>query len=220
MRMTASFWSSNSKWLQRQSRDPYVKAAKLQGWRARSAFKLLEMNERRRLLRPGMAVVECGAAPGAWTQVACSQVLRGPPGGNGGVVIGCDLLDIEPVEGAQLIPFADFTEDATQTKILELLCGRRPDLVMSDMAPSACGSHSADHDAIMNLAYSALRFCLTNSAPGADFLCKMWSGARNDVFKSDLERFFKKVHVLKPRSSRGDSSEFFYLATQFKGVKK
>ena len=75
MRMTASFWSSNSKWLQRQSRDPYVKAAKLQGLRARSAFKLLEMNERRRLLRPGMAVVECGAAPGAWTQ-GCTQVLR------------------------------------------------------------------------------------------------------------------------------------------------
>ena len=93
-------------------------------------------------------------------------------------------------------------------------------MVMSDMAPNACGSHSADHDAIMNLAYSALRFCLTNSALGASFLCKMWSGARNDVFKSDLERFFEEVHVLKPKSSRGDSSELFYLATQFKGVKK
>ena len=105
-------------------------------------------------------------------------------------------------------------------KILKLLRWRRPDLVMSDMAPNACGSHSADHDAIMNLAYSALRFCLTNSALGASFLCKMWSGARNDVFKSDLERFFKEVHVLKPKSSREDSSELFYLATRFKGVKK
>ena len=91
---------------------------------------------------------------------------------------------------------------------------------MSDMAPNACGSHSADHDAIMNLAYSALRFCLTNSAPEADFLCKMLSGARNDEFRSDLERFFNEVHVLKPKSSRGESSEIFYLARHFKGVKK
>ena len=98
--------------------------------------------------------------------------------------------------------------------------GRRPDLVMSDMAPNACGSHSADHDAIVNLAYSALRFCLTNSAPGAEFLCKMWSGGKNEAFKSDLERFFGKVQVLKPKSSRTESSEFFYLATGFKGVEK
>ena len=105
-------------------------------------------------------------------------------------------------------------------KILELLGGREPDLVMSDMAPNACGSHSADHDAIVNLAYSALRFCLTNSAPGADFLCKMWSGDRNKAFKSDLEKFFGKVHALKPRSSRTESSEFFYLAMGFKGLEK
>ena len=91
---------------------------------------------------------------------------------------------------------------------------------MSDMAPNACGSHGTDHDAIMNLAYSALRFCLTNSAPGADFLCKMWSGARNDEFKSQLERFFREVHVLKPKSSRVESSEFFYLARKFKGIEK
>ncbi len=208
--------ASSSAWLRRQENDPYVAAAKAAGYRARSAYKLIEIDDKCGLLkRPDMAVVECGAAPGAWTQVACERI-RGD-----GIVVGCDLLSIEPVDGAILFPGRDFTDRSTQLDILKALDGRTPDLVMSDMAPNASGTHSFDHDAIVKLAYSALRFAVTACDPGADFLCKVWNGGRLEAVQADLDRFYRDgVKVLKPKSSRKDSAEIFLLARNFRGLEK
>lgn len=207
--------SSSRRWIERQLRDPFVKAAAQDGYRARSAYKLIEMDRRFGLIAPGSVVVDCGAAPGAWTQVAAAKT------GERGVVVACDLLHMEPVNGAFLLPAnSDFTDKLTQQKVLALLGGRQPDLVMSDMAPNASGNSDLDHDAIVNLQYSALRFALTTSRPGAAFLCKLWSGGSQGRLEKDLARFYEKVKASKPQSSRKESAELYLVARGFKGLEK
>ena len=212
---------SSQRWLQRQANDPYVKLAQSEGYRARSAYKLKEIQDKFGLLKPGKIVIECGAAPGAWTQVAAPLInASGSYNANkpSGRLIGCDLLHIENVTGVNLLPFSDFTNVKTQDKILDLLKGEKADLVMSDMAPNASGSKAFDHDAIVKLVYAALRFGMVNSVEGADFLCKLWGGVRQSKMEEDLRRFYKSLEVVKPKSSRKDSGELFLLARGFRGL--
>ncbi|XP_071522020.1 rRNA methyltransferase 2, mitochondrial isoform X2 [Panulirus ornatus] len=212
---------SSQDWLTRQLNDPYVKLAKYKQFRARSAFKLLEIDERHKIFKPGQMVVDCGAAPGAWTQVAVSGVnslpknIKKPQG----TVIGVDLHPVHPVPGAIIIGGHDFTLQETQQKILKLLDGRKIDVVLSDMAPNATGTKELDHENIITLAYSALRFAIQHSALEATFLCKIWDGYRNSNLSSDIGKFYSTVKVVKPLASRSDSSERFVLGKKFCGSK-
>jgi 23S rRNA (uridine2552-2'-O)-methyltransferase len=219
-------WKSVSSrtWLHRQSKDPFVKEAISKGYRARSAFKLLEINQRFKLLLPGMRVIECGSAPGAWAQVAVELInakgLYHKNNAKQGLLIGCDLLNIDPIPGAILMSKADFTKTSTQSKLSELLEGNLADLVMSDMAPNATGVKEMDHDRIMTLAYAALKFGLVHSKIGASFLCKIWRGSSLNQFHNDLSVFYESVHDIKPKSSRSESAEMFLFATKFKGIER
>ncbi len=224
-RCSSSSSSSSARWLRRQRSDPFVQQANQLGYRARSAFKILEIDKKHGILRPGMAVVECGAAPGAWTQVAAAAINAGGayrPNGRAGVLVGCDLLTVDPVPGAKVLSRADFTKGETQDRILSLL-GRKADAVLSDMAPNATGSGtSLDSDAQLTLAAKALRFAVLNSAQGPKtvFLCKVFDGPSLPGFLRALERFYDKVERCKPKSSRKESSELFVLARGFKGAEK
>jgi len=167
-----------------------------------------------RILKPGQTVVECGAAPGAWTQVA-TQVV-----GQQGAVVACDLLDIEPVAGALILPNTDFTHTSTQEKIKTLLDGRMPDIVLSDMAPNVSGNPSMDHDAITTLVYSVLKYAILNAAKDSSILVKMFNGANQDKLLKDFELCYRKVKIYKPPSSRNESSELFIVAKHLKEIKK
>ncbi len=182
-------------------------------YRARSAFKLLELDSRFKLLHRSAAVVECGAAPGAWTQVAVEKV-------KGGVIVGCDLQRVEPVEGAIVFSGADFTLPETQAMILEALDGRKPNLVMSDMATNAIGVGSHDSEATIRLAVAALRFAVLNSEIGSNFLCKVFRGKSVDKFVDSTKRFYDTVKLVKPKSSRNESSEIYVVASSFRGIQQ
>ncbi|KAK4313426.1 hypothetical protein Pmani_015235 [Petrolisthes manimaculis] len=211
---------SSQDWLTRQLNDPYVKLRNYKQYRARSAFKLCEIDERYKLLHPGQVVVECGASPGAWTQVAVEAVNSLPKDEkqNQGLVIGVDLLTIHPLPGATLMGGRDFTLPKTQQLILDVLQGRKIDVVLSDMAPNATGSKYLDHDSIITLAYSALRFALQHSNKGAIFLCKIWDGQKSEQFIKDMRRFYNIVKEVKPPASRSDSTEKFVLGKNFYGL--
>ena len=161
--------ASSHRWLQRHLNDPYVQMAIKDGYRARSAYKLIEIDRQFNILKPGSVTVECGAAPGAWTQV----LVKKNGASKKGKVISVDLLDFEPVNGAHILSRADFTHKDTQDEIKVILGGRPIDLVCSDMAPNAAGQKEFDHDAIVKLAMLAARFAIENSKQGANFLCKL-----------------------------------------------
>ena len=206
--------SSSFQWMKRQQNDPLVKKAQDEGYRARSAYKLLEIDAKHKLLTPGQILLECGAAPGAWTQVAVKALKEE------GRILAVDLLPIEPIDGAELLPEMDFTAKRTQAELKRRLDGQLADLVLSDMAPNASGNRSLDHAAIVKLAYSALRFSVLHSRVGASFLCKIWHGERTEHLVVDLKKFYKEVHRIKPDSSRIESSEIFLLARGFRGMQK
>lgn len=208
---------SSQDWLTRQLNDPYVKLAKQHQYRARSAFKLLEIDKRQRLLRPGQVVVECGASPGAWTQVAVAAVNSLPHVGNKkqGTVIGVDLQSIHPLAGATMLGGRDFTAPETQQQVLELLGGRKVDIVLSDMAPRASGIKDLDHENIVSLAYAALSFAVFNSAVGGTFLCKIWEGFRMQQLVADIRSSYRTVKFVKPEASRTNSAEIFVIGKDF-----
>nr|XP_045594871.1 rRNA methyltransferase 2, mitochondrial-like isoform X2 [Procambarus clarkii] len=166
---------SSQDWLTRQLNDPYVKLAKHNQFRARSAFKLLEITEKHKIIKPGQVVLECGAAPGAWTQVAVTGTNSLPQDKNKpqGMVVAVDILAIYPLPGATLLGGKDFTQKETHQEILNILQGRKIDVVLSDMAPNASGIKELDHENIITLAYSALTFAIQHSALDATFLCKL-----------------------------------------------
>lgn len=200
--------TGQQKWLQRQLNDPYVRAAQEQGWRSRAAFKLLELDERFRLIRRGARVVDLGAAPGGWTQVA---VKRGA-----GQVVGIDLLAIEPIAGAVLIQ-GDFTEDAMELRLRHVM-GGRADLVLSDMAPNTTGHSMTDHIRIMGLAEVALQFALEMLEPGGGFVAKVFQGGSERQMLEQMKRHFGSVRHAKPPASRKESSELYVVATGFRGM--
>ncbi len=195
-------------WLSRQLNDPYVRAARQQGWRSRAAFKLIELDDQFKLLRPGMRVVDLGAAPGGWTQVA---VKRGAAR-----VAGVDLLAVDPVQGASFLQ-GDFTDPDMPDRLAALL-GGRADLVLSDMAPNTTGHAATDHLRIMALAEGALDFARTILARGGGFVTKVFQGGSEHDMLSAMKRDFASVRHAKPPASRKQSSELYVIATGFRAT--
>ena len=200
---------SQKRWLERQLNDPYVARAKREGYRSRAAYKLLEIDERFKLLKPGQRVVDLGAAPGGWSQVAARVV--GPEGR----VVGIDLLEIEPMAGVDFITL-DFLDPAAPARLTELL-GGPADLVMSDMAANATGHKKTDHLRIIGLAETAAEFAREVLGPGGAYLAKVLQGGTEGALLTDLKRDFSAVRHIKPPASRADSSELYVLATGYRG---
>lgn len=184
--------------------DPYVLQAVKEGYRSRAVYKLMEIDERDHLLRPGMSVVDLGAAPGGWTQVAAKKI------GPSGVLVAFDILPMDPVHGALFIQ-GDFREDAALTQLDDALRGRSVDLVISDMAPNISGIGIADQARAMHLTELALDFAIEHLKPGGNFLVKVFQGDGFEAFIKTLRAAFKQTQTRKPEASRGRSSETYLL---------
>ncbi len=204
---------ASTRWLQRQLNDPYVEEAKRQGYRSRAAFKLLEIDDKYRLLKPGGIVVDLGAAPGGWTQVAVGRVKADAGKGR---VVAADLNEIEPVSGAEFLQL-DVTDAAAGTLMRDALSGERVDLVMSDMAASSIGHRQTDHLRVIALAEAALDFAEEVLKPGGAYLAKVLQGGASGDLLARLRQNFAKVAHVKPKASRQDSSEVYVLATGYRG---
>jgi len=196
---------SSKRWLSEHFDDHYVKMAQQQGLRSRSAFKLLELQDKYQLIRPGMVVVDLGAAPGGWCQAA--KPLLGPKGR----IIGLDILEMEPLEGVEFIQ-GDFTEDEPLHELEQLLDGQKVDLVLSDMAPNMSGMAAIDQAKAMYLAELALEFVKAHLKPGGDFVVKLFQGTDFDGYVREVRSVFEKVQVRKPKASRPRSREVYLLA--------
>ena len=205
--------NSSTLWLQRQLNDPYVAAARRDGYRSRAAYKLIEIDDKHHILKPGMRVADLGAAPGGWTQIAVKRC--GSANNRGGEVIGIDLLPVEPVAGASLIEM-DFMADEAPDELKRLM-GGPADVVLSDMAASATGHKPTDHLRIMHLCELALDFAMEVLKPGGGFLAKVLQGGAEKDLMTMLRTNFKVVRHVKPKASRSDSAEMYVLATGFKG---
>jgi 23S rRNA (uridine2552-2'-O)-methyltransferase len=203
---------SSKRWLERQLNDPYVARAKTQGLRSRAAFKLAEIDDRHHLLKPGRSVVDLGAAPGGWSQVAAQRV--GAADGKGRV-IAIDLLPMEPIAGVAFAQL-DFLDPAAPARLHEML-GGPADVVLSDMAANATGHRRTDHLKIMALAEAAAEFARAVLKPGGAFLAKVLQGGTEATLLADLKRDFASVKHVKPAASRTDSAELYVLATGFRG---
>ena len=200
---------SSRTWLERQIRDPYVARAKREGFRSRAAYKLAEIDDKYRLLKPGTRVVDLGAAPGGWSEIAARRV------GTGGRVLAIDILDMKPIAGVEFLKL-DFL-DATAPQRLKDLLGGQADLVLSDMAANATGHRQTDHIRIMALAEAAAHFACEVLASGGSFLCKVLQGGTEAALLAELKRDFASVKHVKPPASRSDSAELYLLARGFRG---
>ena len=199
--------SSSTRWLQRQLNDPYVKEAKRLGYRSRAAFKLIEMEEKLNVIKKDMLVVDLGAAPGGWTQVAVEKGAKH--------VIGIDLLEIEDMEGAEFIQM-DFTDNEAPEKLLEMLGGEKPDMVISDLSPYTTGHKKTDHLKIMALVEMAYDFAVQVLKPGGHFIAKVFQGgAQSDLLKM-VKADFETVKHMKPHASRKGSPEQYLVALNFR----
>lgn len=203
---------SSTRWLERQLNDPYVARAKRDGYRSRAAYKLLELDERFKLLKAGQRVVDLGAAPGGWSQIAARKV--GSQEGRG-CVVGIDLLEIEPIPGVDFIQL-DFLAEEAPERLIAML-GGPADIVMSDMAANATGHKKTDHLKIMGLAEAAAEFARAVLAPGGAYVAKVLQGGTEGTLLADLKRDFAVVRHVKPAASRADSAELYVLATGFRG---
>lgn len=191
-------------WMSEHVNDPYVQRAKLEGYRSRASYKLLEIIERDHLLKPGMRVVDLGAAPGGWSQVAAKKLA-----GNGKVV-ALDLLEMTPLAGVTFIQ-GDFREEAVLAELVETLGGHPVDLVISDMAPNISGIALADQSRAMHLAELALEFAVQHLKPGGSFLVKVFQGGGFDEYVRAMRGHFKQVATRKPKASRGRTNETYLL---------
>jgi 23S rRNA (uridine2552-2'-O)-methyltransferase len=200
--------AASQRWLTRQLNDPYVVAAKQQGWRSRAAFKLAELDDRFRLLRRGARVVDLGAAPGGWSQVS---IRRGA-----GRVVGVDLLPMDPVPGAVVLQ-GDFTDADVQARVIAEL-GGKADLVLADVAPNTTGHAATDHLRIVALAEAALAFALDVLADGGGFVAKVFQGGAEKSMLDTLKRHFASVRHAKPPASRKESRELYVVATGFRVI--
>jgi 23S rRNA (uridine2552-2'-O)-methyltransferase len=204
---------SSKRWLERQLNDPYVARAKTEGLRSRAAFKLAEIDDRHHLLKPGRSVVDLGAAPGGWSQVAARRV--GADEGRGRVV-AIDVLPMDPIAGVAFAQL-DFLDPAAPQRLREML-GEPADVVLSDMAANATGHRRTDHLKIMALAEAAADFARAVLQPGGAFLAKVLQGGTEVTLLADLKRDFASVKHVKPGASRTDSAELYVLATGFRGA--
>jgi 23S rRNA (uridine2552-2'-O)-methyltransferase len=190
--------------MQEHVNDPYVQLARKEGWRSRAAFKLMEIDDRDKLLRRGEVVVDLGAAPGGWSQVAFKRV------GDGGLVLALDLLEMEPIHGVHFIQ-GDFRDDAVLHRLEEMLGKREVGLVLSDMAPNMSGVPLVDQARIMHLAELGLEFCKVHLKPDGAFLVKAFQGSDYDGFVRTMRESFRTVVVRKPDASRDRSPELYLL---------
>ena len=200
---------SSKQWLRRHVNDPYVQRSKREGYRSRSAYKLTEIDDRDKLIKPAQVVVDLGAAPGGWSQVAAKRV------GKGGAVIAIDLLEMEPVPGVDFVQ-GDFTRASGLKAIATALAGRKADIVLSDMAPNMSGIAVSDQARSMELAELARDFALLQLQPEGVFLVKIFQGAGYDEYLKSLRAAFHKVVIRKPDASRDESAEQFLLARGLK----
>jgi len=190
--------------------DPFVKKAQLDGYRSRSAYKLTELNEKDRLIRPGMRIMDLGSAPGGWSQVAGKLV------GAKGRVLATDILPMEPIKNVDFIQ-GDFTDEAVVAQLLDWLGGGKFDLIISDIAPNITGIDSADQASSMYFLELALDTVRQTLKPGATFVAKMFQGSGSDQYVKDLRTSFEKVLIRKPAASRAESREVYIVAKGFKG---
>jgi 23S rRNA (uridine2552-2'-O)-methyltransferase len=202
---------SSKQWLRRHVNDPYVQRSKKEGYRSRSAYKLIEIDERDKLLRPGQVIVDLGAAPGGWSQVAAKRV------GNAGKVVAIDLLEMDPVAGVTLLQ-GDFGTRKGLAAVEEALGGGKADLVLSDMAPNMSGIAVSDQARSMHLAEIARDFALLQLKPEGALLVKIFQGAGYDEYLRSLRQAFRKVVVRKPAASRDESAEQYLLARELRGA--
>ncbi len=200
---------SSKKWLERQLNDPYVAAAKESGYRSRAAFKLIQLDEQFKLLRPGMRMVDLGAAPGGWSQVAAAKI------GGKGKLVALDILPMEPIKGVEVL-LMDFLADDAPNRLRAALLGDA-DLVLSDMAPPTTGHNGTDYLRIMALVETAAHFAMQVLTPGGTFVCKLFQGGAEKALLDSLKQNFAKVKHAKPAASRADSSENYLVAMGFKG---
>jgi len=228
--------TSSTRWLDRQLNDPYVSAAQREGMRSRAAYKLAEIDDKYRFLKPGKCVVDLGAAPGGWSQIATQRVHAIDVTGDGspheerpqakhetgsrnkrdtGQVIAIDYLSFDALPGVQFVKM-DFTDEEAEPKLKSLLRDGRADIVLSDMAAPTVGHTRTDHLRIMGLAETAAWFALDVLAPGGVFLCKVFQGGTERELLDMLKKNFKTVRHVKPKASRKDSAELYVLATGFK----
>lgn len=206
---------SNRAWIQRHVTDPFVKAATRQGYRARSAFKLIEIDDREHLLRPGMTVIDLGAAPGSWTQVVRER-LAGTGGSVRGRIIALDLLPMDPLSDVVFIQ-GDFREQDVVDRLAAELGGAKADLILSDLSPNLSGIAVADAARGMHLLELALEFALFHLKPGGALLVKAFQGSGFSQFVAELKKHFTSVAARKPAASRAESAETYLLARRFKG---
>lgn len=200
---------SSTQWLQRQLNDPYVLRARAEGYRSRAAYKLLELDDKFSFLKTGGRIVDLGAAPGGWCQVAVARTK------GSGRVVGIDYLGMEPVDGAEVLEL-DFTDEGAGARLKNLL-GGQADVVMSDMAAPTTGHKATDHMRIVALAGEALDFAEDVLAPGGAYIAKVLQGGSEQTLLNRMKRSFAKVHHAKPAASRQDSAEMYVVATGFKG---
>ena len=200
---------SSRAWLERQISDPYVARAKREGFRSRAAYKLAEIDDKYRLLRPGAHVVDLGAAPGGWSEIAARRI------GARGRVIAIDILEMKPVAGVEFLQL-DFLDETAPGRLKAMLDGKA-DVVLSDMAANATGHRQTDHLRIMALAEAAAHFAREVLSEGGSFLCKVLQGGTEAALLAALKRDFASVKHVKPPASRSDSAELYLLARGFRG---
>ena len=204
---------SSRHWLERQLNDPYVAAAKREGYRSRAAYKLEEIADKHGLLKPGDVIVDLGAAPGGWSQIAAKRVQSAE---GRGAVVALDILPFDALPGVTILQ-QDFSEPGADEKLLAALAGQRPNAVLSDMAAPATGHRQTDHLRIMGLAEEAMAFAIQVLAPGGSFLAKVFQGGSEKSLLDVLKRDFATVRHVKPKASRSESPELYVLATGFRG---
>lgn len=201
--------NSSTRWLERQLNDPYVKLAKEEGYASRAAYKLLEINEKHHFLKSGKTLLDLGAAPGGWTQVAVKKLGKGK-------VLALDISPMDDVEGAVILQ-CDFMTDEGLEVLENELQGRKIDIIVSDMAPAATGHRNTDHLRIIALGEAVFEFAVDYLAPNGTLLMKLWQGGHEHELLKSMRQKFKKVQFVKPPSSRKDSSETFVLGEGFLG---
>jgi 23S rRNA (uridine2552-2'-O)-methyltransferase len=200
--------ASSRRWLHEHFNDPYVKQAQREGYRSRSVYKLLELQERDKFIKPNMTVIDLGAAPGGWSQVLTKMV------GKNGRIIALDILEMEPIHGVEII-VGDFTEDAVLEELMAALGDIKADFILSDMAPNLSGIDSVDQPRSIELAELALDLALRALRPTGGFLVKVFQGEGFDAFLVTLRQSFKKVTIRKPKASRDRSREVYILAKNY-----
>jgi 23S rRNA (uridine2552-2'-O)-methyltransferase len=205
--------ASSVRWLERQLNDPYVVKARKAGWRSRAAFKLIEIDEKHQLLKPGRRVVDLGAAPGGWCQVAAKAV--GSTAANP-LVVGIDYLEVDPIASVVLLQ-KDFLDEDAPAALMAALSGHAPDVVISDMAAPTTGHHKTDHLRTTHLCEAAAHFAIDVLRPGGSFLAKVFRGGTEHSLLALLKRHFASVIHVKPPSSRQESVEMYVCAKGFKG---